>query len=42
VDNLVVVEEVDGAKNLLDCLGGILLGEFSLLADTVEKFAAGG
>lgn len=42
VDNLIVVKEVDGAKNLLDGLGGILFGEFSLLANAVEEFASGG
>lgn len=42
VNDLVLVEEVDSPKDLLDSLGGILLGEFSLLADTIEKLAAGG
>ena len=36
VDNIVLVEIVDGAQDLLNGLGGILLGKLSLFADSVE------
>lgn len=42
VDDFVLVEVVDGTEDLLDRLGGVLLRELSLLADTVEQFSAGG
>jgi hypothetical protein len=41
VNNVVLVEEIDSKKNLLDSFGGILLGELALFADTVKKLAAG-
>ncbi|CAF3466211.1 unnamed protein product [Fusarium graminearum] len=40
VNNVVLVEEIDSKKNLLDSFSGILLGELALFADTVEKLAA--
>lgn len=40
VDDLVLVEIVDSGKDLLDSLGGVLLGELALLADAVEKLSA--
>lgn len=42
VNDFILVEVVDGAEHLLDCLGGVLLGKLALLADTVEQLAAGG
>lgn len=42
VDNLVGVEEVDGVKDLLDSLGGILLSELALLANPVKELTTGG
>lgn len=41
MDDVVLVEVVDGVENLLDGLGGILLGELALVADSIEQFAAG-
>lgn len=40
MNNIVLVEKVDGIENLLDSPRGILLGEFSLLADAIEQLAA--
>lgn len=40
MNNVVLVEEIDSKKNLLDSFSGILLGELALFADTVEKLAA--
>lgn len=42
MDDIVLVQVVDGAENLLDRLGSILFSEFPLFADTIEKLAAGG
>lgn len=42
VDNLVGVEEIDGIKDLLDSLGGILLSELALLANSVKELTTGG
>lgn len=41
VDDIVLVKVVDGVEDLLYGLGGILLGEFALVADSIEEFAAG-
>ena len=40
VDDLVPVEEIDSKEDLLNGLGGILLGEFPLLANSVEELSA--
>ena len=40
VDNLVSVKEIDGKKDLLDGFSCILLGEFSLFADSIKKLSA--
>ena len=42
MNDIVPVQVVDGLEDLLDGLGGILLGELSLLADTVEQLTACG
>lgn len=41
VDNIVLVEIVDGVEDLADGLSGILLGEPALLANTVEQLSSG-
>lgn len=40
VDDVVLVQVVDGAEYLLDCLRGILLSELALLANSIEQLAA--
>lgn len=40
VNHILAVEVVNRAQNLLDRLGGILLCEFTLLANTVEQLAS--
>lgn len=40
VDNVVLVQVVDCTEDLFDGLGGILLGELPLLADTIEELTA--
>lgn len=40
MDDIVVVQIVDGVEDLANCLGGILLSEFPLLADTIEQLSA--
>lgn len=42
MNNVVLVEEVNSKKNLLDSFGGILLSELALFTDTVEKLATSG
>jgi hypothetical protein len=42
VDNLVLVEVVNGVKHLLNCLGSILFGKFPLFANSLEELSAGG
>ena len=42
MDNIVSVEVVDGVEDLFYGLGSVLLGEFSLLANPVEKLSSGG
>lgn len=42
MDDVVLVQIVDGIKDLLDGLGSILFGELPLLADTVKEFTTGG
>lgn len=42
MNNLVLVQIVNGIEHLLDGLRSILFGEFSLLADTIEKLTTGG
>jgi hypothetical protein len=42
VDDVVLVEVVDGLEDLADGLRGILLSELALLADPVEQLATGG
>lgn len=37
-----IVKVMDSFEDLLNSPNGILLGELALLADAVEKFAAGG
>lgn len=39
VNDVVLVQVVDGAEDLFYCLRGILLGELSLVADTIEQLA---
>ena len=41
MNDVVLVEVVDGAQDLLDGLRSILFGEFSLFADSVEELASG-
>ena len=41
MDDVVLVEVVDGTQHLFDGLRGILFCEFSLLADPVEELASG-
>jgi hypothetical protein len=41
VDDIVVVEIVDGIEDLSNGLGGIFLGELSFLTDPVKQFSAG-
>jgi hypothetical protein len=41
MDDIVLVQVVDGAQDLLEGLGGVLLGELAALADAVEQLAAG-
>jgi hypothetical protein len=41
VDNIVVVEVVDGIKHLSNSLSSVFLRKLSLVADTVEQLAAG-
>ncbi len=41
MDDIVLVQVVDGVEDLLERLGGILLGELAALADAVEQLAAG-
>ena len=40
VDHVIVVQVVDGIKNLSDCLRCIFLGELPSFADSVEKLAS--
>lgn len=40
MDDVVLVEVVDGTQDLLDGLGSIFFCEFSLLADPVEELAS--
>lgn len=40
MNHILAVEVVDCAQDLLDSLGGILLCEFALLANTVEQLAS--
>lgn len=40
MDDVVLMEVVDGTQNLLDGLRSILFREFSLLTDPVEKLAS--
>lgn len=40
VDDIILVEVVDGVEHLPDGLGGVLLGELALLADAVEELPA--
>lgn len=42
MNNVVIVKIVDSAEHLLDCLRSILLGELSLVANSVKEFASGG
>lgn len=42
VDNLVLVEVVDGVKDLLNRLGSVLFGKLSLFANSLEELSAGG
>lgn len=41
VDDFILVQVVNSTENLLDCLGGVLLGKLALFANTVEQFSAG-
>lgn len=42
MDDVVLVEVVDGLEDLANGLRGILLGELALFANSVEQLAAGG
>lgn len=42
MNDIVLVEIVDGAQDLLNGLGGVLLGELALLANSVEQLSTGG
>jgi len=41
VDAVVLVEVVDRVKDLANSLGGILLSELALLANTIEELSSG-
>jgi hypothetical protein len=41
VDNVVLVQVVNGLEDLSDCFCGILFCEFTLLAYAIEKLSAG-
>jgi hypothetical protein len=40
VDDVVLVQIVDGVQNLFDGLGCVLFGELALLADPVEQLSS--
>lgn len=40
MNNIIAVKVVDGTQNLLNGLGGVLLGELPLLANAIEQLAA--
>lgn len=40
MNNIVLMQVVHGAKNLLDSLRGVLLGEFALLADPIKQLSS--
>jgi hypothetical protein len=40
MDDVVLVEIVDGSQDLLDGLRGVLLGELALFANTIEELSA--
>ena len=42
MDDIVIVEVIDRLKDLPNCLRGILLCEFPLLADTVKQLSSSG
>lgn len=42
MDDVILVQVVNGVKNLLDSLRGILLGELAPVADTIEKLSSCG
>ncbi len=42
MNNVVVVQVVDGIENLSDCLGRVFFGKFALFADPIEQLAARG
>lgn len=42
MDNVVLVQIVNGVKNLLDSLRSILLGELAPVANTIEKLSSCG
>lgn len=41
MDNVVIVQVADGIEHLADDLGGVFLGEFSVLADTIKQLSSG-
>lgn len=42
MDNIIVVEVVNGLEDLPNCLNGIFLRKLAVFADSVEQFAASG
>lgn len=40
VNNIVLMQVVDGTENLLDSLRGVLLGEFALFANPIEQLSS--
>lgn len=42
MDDVVLVQVVNGVKNLLDSLRGIFLGELAPVANTIEKLSSRG
>jgi hypothetical protein len=42
VNNIVLVKVGHGVQDLLDSLGGVLFGEFALVANSVEQLSTSG